>query len=145
MRVIVLYEQKKYISEIKQKFTKEDLIKNMRQKLGDKETQQYTLCDYYGVNIKEDHVFEINDKELILILMKIPQFKPEEPLYNDNIKEDIINITDDPKSLYDMMQKTPVNHGNPEKERKSCQELIANISGSFQDLPDLEKETSRKK
>ena len=145
MRVIVLYEQKKFISEINQEFTKEDLIKNMRQKLGDKENQKYILCDNYGIGIKEGHVFKIKDNEIILILMKIPQFNPEEPLFKDNIKNDIINITDNPSSLYDIMQKTPPNHGNPEKKRESCQELIANIYGSFEDLPDLEKETSKKK
>ena len=145
MRVIVLYEQKRYISEIKQNFTTEDIISNMRKILGDNLNQKYILSDINGNNIKPNHTFQVREKEIILILMKIPQFNPEEPLFNDNIKEDIANVADDPKSLFDILQKTPINHGNPEKKREPCQELIANIYGSFKDLPDLEKETLKRK
>ena len=42
------------------------------------------------------------------------------------------------------MDINPINHGNPEKKRENGQELISNIQGDFRDLPDLEKETSRK-
>ena len=76
--------------------------------------------------------------------MKIPHFNPEEPLYNDNIKDDIINATDDPLSLIDLKLDITTNHGNPDKKRESCYELIANIYGSFTDLPDLVKETMKK-
>jgi len=144
MKVIIFYEQKKYSCEMKQSFTTEDIISNMRKILGDKENQKYILSDYNGLNIKPNHTFYLDEKEINLYLMKIPQFNPEEPLYNDNIKEDITNITDDPKSLFDLMQDTPVNHGNPDKKREPSQELIANIYGSFSDLPDLVKETTRK-
>ena len=144
MKVIILYEQKKFITEMKQIFTREDIIKNMRKLLGDKEDQKYILCDYNGVNIKQHHYFIPEEKDLILILMKIPTFNPEEPLYNDNIKDDISNITDDPLALFDLMQGIPTNHGNPDKKRENCQEIIANIYGSFKDLPDLVKETMKK-
>ena len=137
MKVIILYEQKKYTCEMKQSFTREDIISNMRKKLGDNENQKYILIDYNGINIKPNHYFLPDDKDITLILMKIPQFNPEEPLYNDNIKDDISNVTDDTLSLFDL-------NGNPEKKRESCYELIANIYGSFTDLPDLVKETMKK-
>ena len=142
MKVIILYEQKKYTCEMKQSFTREDIISNMRKKLGDNENQKYILIDYNGINIKPNHYFLPEDKDITLILMKIPQFNPEEPLYNDNIKDDISNVTDDTLSLFDLTE--PINHGNPEKKRESCYELIANIYGSFTDLPDLVKETMKK-
>ncbi len=142
MKVIILYEQKKYTCEMKQSFTREDIISNMRKKLGDNENQKYILIDYNGINIKPNHYFLPDDKDITLILMKIPQFNPEEPLYNDNIKDDISNVTDDTLSLFDLTE--PINHGNPEKKRESCYELIANIYGSFTDLPDLVKETMKK-
>ena len=142
MKVIILYEQKKYTCEMKQSFTREDIISNMRKKLGDNENQKYILIDYNGINIKPNHYFLPDDKDITLILMKIPQFNPEEPLYNDNIKDDISNVTDDTLSLFDLTE--PINHGNPEKKRESCYELIANIYGSFTDLPDLVKETIKK-
>ena len=144
MKVIIFYEEKKYSCEMKQSFTTEDIISNMRKILGHKDNQKYILSDYNGLNIKSSHIFYPEEKEINLILMKIPQFNPEEPLYNDNIKEDISNLTDDPLSLFDIMQNIPVNHGNPDKKREPCQELIANIYGSFSDLPDLVKETTRK-
>ena len=146
MKVIVLYEQKQYICEMKQNFTAEDVIYNMRKTLGDKENQKYILCDINGKHIDNFHLFfPTNKKEESLILMKIPKFKEEEPLYNDNIKDDIINVTDDGiSSNYDFLQKFPVNHGNPDKKREPSFELIANIFGSFNDLPDLERETSKK-
>ena len=144
MKVTILYEQKKYVCEMKQTFLTEDIIFNMRKILGDKENQKYILSDYNGSNFKPNHTFYPDEKEINLILMKIPQFNPEEPLYNDNIKEDIANITDDPISLFDLMQDIPINHGNPDKKREPSQELIANIYGSFSDLPDLIKETTRK-
>ena len=75
--------------------------------------------------------------------MKLPIFNPEEPLYNDDIKEDLSNVTDDPLSLFDLSQIKP-NHGNPEKRREPSQEIIANIFGNFNDLPDLIKETMKK-
>ena len=145
MKLIILYEQKKYISEMKQVFSADDIITNMRKVLGDKENQNYTLIDYAGNYIKPNQAFFPLENEKTLILMKIPIFNPEEPLYNDNIKDDIANMADDPKSLFDILQKTPINHGNPEKKREPCQELIANIYGSFKDLPDLEKETLKRK
>ena len=144
MKVIIFYEQKKNNCEMKQSFTTEDIISNMRKILGDKENQKYILSDYNGLNIKPYHTFYPDEKEITLILMKIPQFNPEEPLYNDNIKEDISDLSDDPKSLFDIMKDIPVNHGNPDKNREPSQELIANIYGSFSDLPDLLKETTRK-
>ena len=144
MKVIIYYEQKKYICEMKESFTTEDIISNMRKILGDKENQKYILSDYFGINIKPNHIFYPDEKDITLILMKIPQFNPEEPLYNDNIKEDISNLTDDPISFLDKMKDIPVNHGNPDKKREPSQELIANIYGSFSDLPDLLKETTRK-
>ena len=143
MKVIILYEQKKYISEMKQAFTTEDIITNMRKVLGDKENQKYNLIDYNGNYIKPMHNFNPDEKEITLILMKIPIFNPEEPLFNDNIKEDLSNVIDDPTSLFDLSQVHP-NHGNPEKKREASKELIANIYGSFNDLPDLIKETMKK-
>ena len=144
MKVFIYYEQKTYTCEMKQSFTTEDIISNMRKILGDEGNQKYFLSDYNGSNIKPNHTFYPNEKEIHLILMKIPQFNPEEPLYNDNIKEDISNLIDDPKSLFEIIQSIPVNHGNPDKKREPSQELIANIYGSFSDLPDLVKETTRK-
>ena len=144
MKVIILYEQKKFICEMKQNFTTEDIISNMRKLLGDKENQSYNLCNLNGKYIKPQQEFYAEDKEITLILMKIPLFNPEEPLFNDNIREDIANILDDPLSSLDLMQNIPINHGNPDKKRESCQEIIANIYGSFNDLPDLEKEILKK-
>ena len=144
MKVIILCEQKKYTCEMKQSFTREDIINNMRKKLGDNENQKYILSDNRGKNIKPNHYFELNEGEITLILMKIPQFNPEEPLYNDNIKDDISNVTDDNLSLFDFTSLDTSNHGNPDKKRESCFEIIANIYGSFSDLPDLVKETMKK-
>ena len=141
MKVIILYEQKKYISEMKQTFTTEDIISNMRKVLGDKENQNYILSDSNGKYIKPLQYFYPDEKEINLVLMKIPIFNPEEPLYNDNIKEDISNATDTPLSLFDSFLS---NHGNPDKKREPSRELIANIYGSFNDLPDLVKETMKK-
>ena len=141
MKVIILYEQKKYISEMKQTFTTEDIISNMRKVLGDKENQNYILSDSNGKYIKPLKYFYPDEKEITLVLMKIPIFNPEEPLYNDNIKEDISNATDTPLSLFDSILS---NHGNPDKKREPSRELIANIYGSFNDLPDLVKETMKK-
>ena len=145
MKVIILFEQKQYVCEMKQNFTTEDIIFNMRKILGDKEDQKYVLCDINGKNIENFYLFNINyKKELTLILMKVPKFNPEEPLFNDNIKEDIINVSDNVLSSFDILQKFPINHGNPDKKREPSFEMIANIFGSFSDLPDLEKETTRK-
>ena len=145
MKVIILFEQKQYVCEMKQDFTTEDIIFNMRKILGDKEEQKYILCDINGKNIELHHLFGCNfKKELTLILMKIPTFKQEEPLFNDNIKDDIINVSDNLLTSFDILQKFPINHGNPDKKREPSFEMIANIFGSFSDLPDLEKETSRK-
>ena len=145
MKVIILFEQKQYVCEMKQDFTTEDIIFNMRKILGDKEDQKYILCDINGKNIELHHLFGCNfKKELTLILMKIPTFKQEEPLFNDNIKDDIINVSDNLLTSFDILQKFPINHGNPDKKREPSFEMIANIFGSFSDLPDLEKETTRK-
>ena len=145
MKVTILYEQKKYVCEMKQNFMTEDIIFNMRKLLGDKENQKYILCDINGKNIENYHLFNYtNKKEITLILMKIPTFNPEEPLFNDNIKDDIINVTDNGLSSFDILQKFPINHGNPDKKRETSYEMIGNIYGNFNDLPDLEKETSRK-
>ena len=145
MKVIVLYEKKQYVCEMKQNFMTEDIIFNMRKILGDKENQKYILCDTNGKNIENYHFFNYTFKnEITLILIKIPTFNPEEPLFNDNIKDDIINATDNGLSSFDLFQKFPVNHGNPDKKRETSFEMIGNIFGSFNDLPDLEKETSRK-
>ena len=144
MKVNILYETKRYVCEMKQNFTTEDIIYNMRKLLGDKENQKYILCDINGGRIENYRLFyPNNNKDLTLILMKIPTFKEEEPLYNDNIKDDIISVTSDEISK-DLIQKFPINHGNPEKKRESSFEMIANIFGSFNDLPDLERETSKK-
>ena len=43
-----------------------------------------------------------------------------------------------------MLVKIPANHGNPEKLRESSQEIIGNIYGSFNNLPDLVKESKKK-
>ena len=144
MKVIVLYEQKKYVCEMKQGFSREDIINNMRKLLGDKENQEYVLSDYDGLAIRQNHYFFPDENEITLILTKIPQFNPEEPLYNDNIREDISNITGDSLTFVDLMKSIPKNHGNPEKKREPSQELIGNIYGSFSDLPDLIQETMKK-
>ena len=145
MKVIVLYEQKQYSCEVKVNFNSEDIIFNMRKILGDKETQKYILCDINGRNIENYHMFNaFSQNSITLILMKIPTFNPDEPLFNDNIKDDIINVTDNGLSSFDLYQKYPVNHGNPDKKREPSYELISNIFGSFSDLPDLEKELSKK-
>ena len=145
MKVIILYEQKQYSCEMKQNFFPEDIIYNMRKILGDKETQKYILCDINGRNIENYHMFNaFSQNSITLILMKIPTFNPDEPLFNDNIKDDIINVTDNALSSFDLYQKYPVNHGNPDKKREPSYELISNIFGSFSDLPDLEKEFSKK-
>ena len=145
MKITILYEQKKYTSEMKQSFTAEDIINNMRKILGHNENQNYVLCNMYGMNIKPNKVFNPIEKEITLILIKIPLFNPEEPLYNDNIKKDISEVSDDPISVLNLLNSLPVNHGNPNKNREPSQELIGNIYGSFNDLPDLIKETSKKK
>ena len=130
---------------MKQNFFPEDIIYNMRKILGDKETQKYILCDINGRNIENYHMFNaFSQNSITLILMKIPTFNPDEPLFNDNIKDDIINVTDNGLSSFDLYQKYPVNHGNPDKKREPSYELISNIFGSFSDLPDLEKELSKK-
>ena len=145
MKVTILYEQKKYVCEMKQTFLTEDIIFNMRKILGDKETQEYILCDINGKNIENFHFFShTSKKELTLILMNKPKFNPEESLFNDKIKEDIINVTSGGLSSYEINQKFPINHGNPLKKREPTFEMIGNIYGNFNDLPDLEVETSRK-
>ena len=144
MKVIVLYEQKQYSCEMKQNFNSEDIIINMRKILGHKENQKYILCDIEGNNIENEYIF-FNDKpEITFILMKLPTFNQEEPLFNDNIKDDIINATDNKLSQIDILQKFPINHGNPDKKRESSFEIISNIVGNFNNLPDLEKETGKK-
>ena len=144
MKLTILYEQKKYMTEMKQIFTTEDIISNMRKELGDKENQNYILCDKYGNHIKPKHYFYPNDNDVTLILLKIPIFKTEEPLYNDNIKNNISEISDDPKTAFDLLLKIPTNHGNPDKKREPSQEIIGNIYGSFNNLPDLMKESKKK-
>ncbi len=144
MKITILYEQKKYTCEMKQAFIADDIISNMRKLLGHKENQNYVLCDIHGINIKPNKFFFPGDKDITLILMKIPIFNPEEPLYNDNIKKDISEVSDDPPSVYNLLNNLPVNHGNPNKNRETSQELIGNIYGSFNDLPDLMKETTKK-
>ena len=145
MKITILYEQKKYTCEMKQIFTIEDIINNMRILLGHKENQNYVICDIYGKNIKPNKLFNPGDKDITLILMKIPIFNPEEPLYNDDIKKDISEVSDNPSSVLSLLNNLPVNHGNPNKNREASQELIGNIYGSFNDLPDLMKETTKKK
>ena len=145
MKVIILYEQKQYSCEMKQNFMTEDIINNMRKILNHKEDQRYILCDTNGKRIDNFHYFfYTTKKERTLMLMKMPTFKPEEPIFKDNIKDDIINVSDNGLSTLDIIQKFPVNHGNPEKKREPSFEMIANIYGSFNDLPDLEKETTKK-
>ena len=144
MKLTILYEQKKYMTEMKQVFTTEDIISNMKKELGDKENQNYILCDKYGNHIKPKHYFYPNDNDVTLILLKIPIFKTEEPLYNDNIKNNISEISDDPKTAFDLLLKIPTNHGNPDKKREPSQEIIGNIYGSFNNLPDLMKESKKK-
>ena len=144
MKLTILYEQKKYMTEMKQVFTTEDIISNMRKELGEKENQNYILCDKYGNHIKPKHYFYPNDNDVTLILLKIPIFKTEEPLYNDNIKNNISEISDDPKTAFDLLLKIPTNHGNPDKKREPSQEIIGNIYGSFNNLPDLMKESKKK-
>ena len=117
----------------------------MRKILNHKEDQKYILCDTNGKRIDNFHYFfYTTKKEITLMLMKMPTFKPEEPIFKDNIKDDIINVSDNGLSTLDIIQKFPVNHGNPEKKREPSFEMIANIYGSFNDLPDLEKETTKK-
>ena len=144
MKLTILYEQKKYMTEMKQLFTTEDIISNMRKELGEKENQNYILCDKYGNHIKPKHYFYPNDNDVTLILLKIPIFKTEEPLYNDNIKNNISEISDDPKTAFDLLLKIPTNHGNPDKKREPSQEIIGNIYGSFNNLPDLMKKSKKK-
>ena len=144
MKLTILYEQKKYMTEMKQLFTTEDIISNMRKELGDKENQNYILCDKLGNHIKSKHYFYPNDKDVTLFLFKIPSFKPEEPLYNDNIKNNISELSDDPKTAFDLLLKIPINHGNSDKVREPSQEIIGNIYGSFNNLPDLMKESKKK-
>ena len=144
MKLTILYEQKKYMTEMKQLFTTEDIISNMRKELGEKENQNYILCDKYGNHIKPKHYFYPNDNDVTLILLKIPIFKTEEPLYNDNIKNNISEISDDPKTTFDLLLKIPKNHGNIVKAREPSQEIIGNIYGSFNNLPDLMKESKKK-
>ena len=146
MKIIILYEQNKYITEMNQNFTKENIINNMRKVLGHDDNQRYNLWDENNNLIKYGHTFYIDSlpKEITLILMKIPHFKNEEPLYKNDIIKDMPNILDDPYTFYDIMDINPINHGNPEKKRDDLFELIPNIQGSFGNLPDLEKETNRK-
>ena len=146
MKITIFYEQNKYITEMNQNFTKEDIINNMRKFLGHDENQRYNLWDKNYNLIKYGHTFYIDNlpEEIILILMKKPEFKNEEPLFNDNIINDLQNALDEPFKFYDINDEIPINHGNPEKNRVNGLELISNIQGSFNDLPDLEKETNRK-
>ena len=146
MKIIILYEQNKYITEMNQNFTKEHLINNMRKVLGHDINQGYNLWDENFCPIKNDYTFYIDNlpNEITLILMKIPQFKNEEPLYSDDIIKDLSNIQDEPFFFCDIMDTNPINHGNPEKKRENGLEFISNIQGNFRDLPDLEKETLRK-
>ena len=145
MKLIILYEMNKYTTEINQNFTREDILYNIRKKLGHEQNQKYNLWDEKGVLLKYRHTFYIDNlpKEMTLFLMKIPEFKSEETLYSKNIIKDITNTIGDIK-FYDELKKLPLNHGNPEKEREQLMEYISNIQFSFNDLPDLEKETIRK-
>ena len=141
MKVIILYENKKYTTEQKNDFRAKDLIENMRKVLGDDIHQKYILLDKSGNQIKEEKEFSCYgssfDEELIL--MKIPQFEAEEPLYANDIEKQISDATNDnPKNLNKIIN--PPNHGNSVKVRDNCQELISNIQGNFMGLPDLEKE-----
>ena len=147
MKIIILYEQNRYIAEMKENFTREDLINNMRIMLGHDNNQRYNLWyDTTGALIKYGHTFYISNlpDEITLILMKIPKFNKEEPIFNDDIIKEMSNCFDGPFTFYDIMEENPINHGNPEKKRENTFELISNIQGSFEDLPDLVKETSRK-
>ena len=146
MKLIILYEQNKYITEMKQNFTKENIIDNMRSILHHDNNQKYNLWDDKGNPIKYGHTFYIDKlpDEITLVLMKIPIFNKEEPLFDDNISKDILDVFDEPFTFYDITENNPINHGNPEKGRDNAMELISNIQGSFQNLPDLEKETLRK-
>ena len=146
MKIIILYEQNKYITEIKQNFTREKLIDSMRITLGHDENQIYKLWDEEYNLIKYRHTFYIDKlpNEMTLILMRIPHFKKPEPLFNDNIEKDLTETFDEPFTFYDIMDINPINHGNPDKKRGYGQECISNVQGDFRDLPDLEKETSRK-
>ena len=146
MKIIILYEQNKYITEMKQNFTKETLINNMRSLLHHDKNQIYNLWDDKGNLLKFGHTFHIDrlPNEITLILMKIPQFNKEQPLFNDDIIKDISNVFEEPFTFYDIMDINPVNHGNPEKQRDNAMEFISNIQGSFNNLPDLEEETLRK-
>ena len=146
MKIIILYEQNKYITEIKQNFTREKLIDSMRITLGHDENQIYKLWDEEYNLIKYRHTFYIDKlpNEMTLILMRIPHFKKPEPLFNDNIEKDLTEAFDEPFTFYDIMDINPINHGNPDKKRGYGQECISNVQGDFRDLPDLEKETSRK-
>ena len=129
-----------------QNFSKENIINNMRKILGHDDNQRYNLWDENNNLIQYGHTFYIDrlPKEITLILMKVPKFKNEEPLYNDDIIKDLSNVLDNPFTFYDIMDINPINHGNPEKKRDDSLEFISNIQGNFSDLPDLEKETSRK-
>ena len=144
MKIIILYEQNKYITEIKQNFTREKLIDSMRITLGHDENQIYKLWDEEYNLIKYRHTFYIDKlpNEMTLILMRIPHFKKPEPLFNDNIEKDLTDALDEPFTFYDIMDINPINHGNPEKKRGLGQECISNVQGNFKDLPDLERETS---
>ena len=145
MKIIILYEQNKYITEIKQNFSREKLIDSMRKALDHDENQRYNLWDEEFNLIRYRHIFNIDKlpNEITLILMKIPHFKKPEPLYNDNIEKDLTDALDEPFTFYDIMDINPINHGNPEKKRDLGQECISNVQGDFNDLPDLEIETSR--
>jgi hypothetical protein len=144
MKVIVYYEKKKYICDMKVYFTKEDLEFNMRKVLGHKDNQQYILTDKFGKKINPYHSFyTYNQIEVVLYLMKIPTFNPEEPLYNDNIINDIADISENPQQVRQQLNSLPPNHGNPVKMRESHQENICNILGNFNQLPDLEKEIKK--
>ena len=143
MKVIILYEQKQYACEMKQDFRTDDIVFNMKKLIGDKQNNKYIFCDINGKYIDNQKLFFYDlKKEMTLIMMKIPAFKEEEPLFNDNIKNDIINVSDN-LSSFDKLEKFPINHGNPDKKRENSFEMIANIFGSFNDLPDLMKETKK--
>ena len=141
MKLSILYENKTYTTEPKNDFHAKDLIENMRKILGDDIHQKYILLDNHGEPIKEEREFILENLpfETKLILMKIPRFDEEEPLFASDIEKQINDTTNEnPKNINKIIN--PSNHGNSIKVRENCQELISNIQGNFMGLPDLEKE-----
>ena len=120
-------------NDVDNKFVKSIIRGNLNKKLFLPGTSSHVpekrviICNSEGKRLKYHDRFSV----------KPPLFKSAYLMHYNTNSENLINNKYDTKT-----NKIPKN--TQEKKRESSFEMIANIFGSFNDLPDLEKETSRK-